>query len=166
MKIKRYLDVIDPTAHKSIEMSIYRKPWTLGGQAKDSNYRFFGTDLDQNDKDFFLKALRPFIDEFITENNITEKIILQRSHINCNPAYHPGDWHIDWPNGFTVLYFPVSEFDIGEGGGTEFEEHGYEPYIPNSLLIFPGYIKHRSCQHTNPGTFRFSIAFKFIIGDE
>jgi hypothetical protein len=166
MKIKRHLNAIDPSAHKSIDMSIYNKQWNLGGQGKDSTFKFFGTVLEKHETDFFLNALSPFIDEFIKENNITDKIMLQRSHINCNPAYHPGDWHIDWPNGFTVLYFPIPESDFGDEGGTDFEGHGYEPYIPNSVLIFPGYIKHVACQHTKVGIFRFSIAFKFIIGDK
>lgn len=129
-----------------------------------SNYTnptyFFASNLKPNETLFFLPKIKPLL-SFVDKKNEYKFL---RGYINCNPPTVPGDWHID-DGKFTILYYPTSEYNYTNEGGTEFIDGTIEPYINNSALIFPANIKHKSQDHKNKN-YRFSFAFKFALLDE
>jgi hypothetical protein len=166
LTVKRFLNVVDTSEIDVIKRMISRKEWSIHSSNEDSKSKFFITQMTSVQTHNFLSKFSAFVRQYLIENNIKNEIDFERAYINCHPAYHPGEWHLDNESGVTALYYPDMGVNFGEEGGTDIKDHGYELYIPNSLLIFPGNIEHMARQHTSVGTFRFSIAFKFIIKND
>lgn len=163
MQVVRHADVVKSAFHLlTIKELISSKKWSI--QRSDTiNTLFFYAALTPNEilffNDFFMEYYNDYRNKYIVENNI-DTVVFDRAYINCHPAYHPGSWHADNESGFTLLYYPVTYFDFKDEGGLEIENE-YQPYVPNSLCIFDGNLKHRARMHTIVGALRFSIAFKY-----
>ena len=132
-------------------------------QSVKSDFNFFlYSDLKSEEIFVFF----PKIQKILSNLDPTLKYLLSRAYINCYPAYINSEFHHD-DGDLTVLYYPNSNYDYGEKeGGTEFYEMTTEPYIANSLIVFPAHLPHRAQQHFNL-EYRFTLAFKFqtIIKD-
>lgn len=165
MLVKRYLDIIKQEDILAVKHIIENKDRIWKFQTSDpfSTNIFFISYLLENEQEFFLEKLNAIKDDYILRNNIKEKVSFERSYINCHPCHHPGDFHIDNLSGFTMLYYPSSEENFENDGGTEIVGHGVEPYISNSVLIFPANFLHAAQGHTIKGKFRYSVAFKFYL---
>ena len=131
------------------------RSWHFQGSNEKKSNPFFLSYLTQSELNLFQKYLQPILDA----NYPTQKFILERAYINCYPPSIDTDWHTDGENGITILYYPFNNNNF-ENSGTEFEYHGVEKYIENSIIIFPAELKHRAQGHTVPNAYRFSIAFK------
>jgi hypothetical protein len=161
MKIQRFFNVInDQTDLQQISemVSVFnsKRSWHFQGSSKDSKLAFFISYLSQDELNLFSKHLHQYLVQY--EPNV--QFVLERAYINCNPAHVGGDWHTDGTNGITLLYYPNTEFDFNSYGGTDFEHHGIENYIKNSILIFPAESSHKAVAHKIDGAYRFSVAIK------
>lgn len=165
MLVKRYLNAIDQENLITTLDIIENKDRIWKFQTSDpfSLNIFFISYLLEHEQEFFLTKLNDIKNDYILENNITRGVFFERSYINCHPCYHPGDFHIDNSHGFTMLYYPPSAENFKNQGGTEIVGHGTEPYISNSVLIFPANCLHSAQEHSVKGKFRFSAAFKFYF---
>ena len=162
MKIKHFKDVIPQNEFNAVENILKDRNWTIQSSNEHKRTSFFYSEMNQNEVNFFVTYIESLLNEYIKENNITNQIFLERAYINCHPCFHPGDWHTDNNSGFTVLYYPNSKVDFKEEGSTAFKDF-IQPYIKNSVLIFPANILHMATEHSQKGTFRYTIAFKFQI---
>ncbi len=158
MKISRHLDVItNPIDLKIIEgmVNVYNsaRPWHFQGSTELRDVAFFFSDLTQSELNLFQKYIQPILNK---EFGNTE-FLFERAYINCQPPGIGGNWHTDGTNGITILYYPKSKVSC-EYAGTEFEHHGVEKYIENSIIIFQAEHKHRAIAVTD--FYRFSIAIK------
>jgi len=97
--------------------------------------------------------------ERCTKNHLT------RLYINCfspndNPYFHT-DVSED-EDGITFLYYPHFEYDIDDGGETQFEVngalYGIQPF-PNRLVCFPANILHKATSYRDH--YRFTVAIKY-----
>lgn len=104
----------------------------------------------------------------IFEDKIKEKISLvsdlkiYRMYINC---FSPGEnpyYHIDGKNGITCLYYVNPDFDVNDGGETQFiidKKQGMNIFpVPNRMCFFDANITHRATSFRN--IHRFTIAIK------
>ena len=120
----RHEDVVNSEFHfAKIKQIISSKKWVI--QTSDTRSKtilFFYAELTPNEVLFFTDLFKEYVKEYknkyIVENNI-DTIVFERAYINCHPAYHPGAWHIDNEYGFTLLYYPVTDFDFKDEGGLE-----------------------------------------------
>lgn len=163
MNIERYLDCIPTEAFDVIKKIL----WKDGYQIEMSDVRtgisvFFAKDIDGDEKTFIWEFLSIYFSQYTRKYKIKSTTLKPyRSYVNCHPAYHPSDWHLDSDeNGITMIYYPDIGINYGDEGGLEIKDHGIEPYIPNSLIIMPANILHRAQMHTMIGKLRFSIAIK------
>ena len=89
------------------------------------------------------------------------KYSLYRMYVNCfapgeNPYFHKDG------RGITFLYYANMEWDLQNGGETQFYIDGNilgVPPIPNRLVVFDGMIQHRATSFRNKH--RFSVAIKY-----
>ncbi len=130
--------------------------WQFQRSKSESTTSFFISYLN----DYEIKLLYRNLFSFVERYDDNSKLKLDRAYINCYPAYTGGDWHTDGDAGITVLYYPNTDLNFDSEGGTEFEHHGVEKYIKNSIIIFPANHSHRALEHTMQGKYRFSIAVK------
>tara|TARA_Y100001970_G_scaffold131467_1_gene162196 strand:- start:10391 stop:10927 length:537 start_codon:yes stop_codon:yes gene_type:complete len=95
---------------------------------------------------------------------------LVRMYINCFMPYEQPCWHEDIdPNikgidAYTVLYYPQLEYNLEEGGWTEFMDDGFvHGSLPlcNRAIMFDGSLTHRAQPFRN--TIRFSYALKYEL---
>jgi hypothetical protein len=113
--------------------------------------------------------------ELDTHNNILlEKLFelnpefrnkIDRFYINCFGPSEMPYFHIDAPEGQTVLYYPHDTYNENEGGETQLLGpddliYGVKPR-PNRLLIFNSNIRHRATPFRS--THRFTIVAKIKI---
>lgn len=169
-----FYDVLDPTLSLVLRNSLLAtgsNTWNFQ-TSKDlitdvpHSRLFLKARLHQLECYFLNQSFRPFIDEYINHAGYRDKTVeLYDGYINCHPSFHPGQWHVDMLEGvgFTVLYYPDMDVDYRDSGGTEVKGYGVEPYVPNSLVIFPAEIEHRALEHTVPGAYRFSVALKYVV---
>ena len=82
-------------------------------------------------------------------------------YINC---FVPGEnpyYHIDG-EGLTFLYYPNLDWDVQQGGETQFyideNIYGIIPK-PNRMVVFDGMILHRATSFRNQH--RFTVAIKY-----
>jgi Rps23 Pro-64 3,4-dihydroxylase Tpa1-like proline 4-hydroxylase len=97
-------------------------------------------------------------DQFEEINCLT----LNRMYINLFSPLEKPFFHTDGKNGITFLFYPNIEWNIDEGGETQFlindEIKGILP-IPNRLVMFSANILHKA---TSFRTFhRFTLAAKY-----
>jgi len=157
--INRYTNVIDQDNLQSVLDLVSvssSRPWHFQTSLSNSYNTFFISYLNQTEIDCVIPLLKPSLDRYSPNG----EFILERAYINCHPSFSSGEWHVDGNNGLTLLYYPPTVFNFGDKGGTDFELHGEEKYVPNSLIIFPAWWNHRAVEHTVPGAYRFSIAVK------
>jgi hypothetical protein len=161
MKVIRHTDVLSATDLDSIKGLFDGRQWTMQSSTEGDGSRFFMSGLLQKEIDFFNPRFGPLVNRYIADNAIAKPVKFERAYINCHPCFHPGSWHIDNYEGFTLIYYPPSAIDFGEEGGTDIQGHGYQPYIANSLILLPADALHMAREHTTKGVFRYSVAFKF-----
>jgi len=162
MNVRRYYNVLNSAYFGQVDQILNHRFWTMQTSDQNTKNVFFFSPLNDEEIQFFANHTANLFREYLAENSIpVSEATFERAYINCHPCYHPGDWHVDNSSGVTMLYYPNSPVDFGQEGGTEIDTHGYEPYVSNSLLIFPAHLLHFARQHTVHGAFRFSIAFKF-----
>ena len=86
---------------------------------------------------------------------------LYRMYVNCFAPSENPYFHIDG-QGITFLYYPNLEWDLQEGGETQFYHGGNilgVPPVPNRLVMFDAKIKHRAS--TFRDKHRFTVAIKY-----
>lgn len=161
--IVRFTDVLESIDNLFVQKIISGKDYKIHQSTSNSVSQFFSTDLTESEIDFFFQKFKNCLFNYISSNLGDKKAVFERAYINCHPAFHPGDWHVDSVNGITALYYPESKIEFINEGGLDFKDYGYYHYIPNSLIIFPGSIEHMAVHHTKIGVLRFSIAFKWNL---
>ena len=82
----------------------------------------------------------------------------------CEHVLHQVRTHIFilMEEGITFLYYPNWEWELQEGGETQFYIDGNilgVPPVPNRLVVFDGMIQHRATSFRNKH--RFTIAIKY-----
>lgn len=173
--VYRKLDVLDSEIANIVQQSLFspKLRWEfhfskladLEGEFSHSIF-FWKSQLQVLEGYLSHKLFKDVLDDYINLNSLhNAPISMYDAYINCHPSYHPGGWHTDISKGqgITLLYYPDVGVNYLDGGGTEIEGHGIEQYIPNSCIVFPGQVKHRALEHTVPGAYRFSIAFKYLL---
>lgn len=115
----------------------------------------FEIELDNDLFNFLDSNLK---NKFSELNNLT----CYRSYINCfSPSENPY-FHIDSSKGYTCLFYPNLEFELDEGGETQFlidnEIKGVLP-IPNRMVLFNANIKHKATSFRTKH--RFTLAIKY-----
>jgi hypothetical protein len=164
MEIKRYYDIItEQEDFKTIIKILTNRNWVIQSSNIDDTNNFFMSNLFDDEINFYLQKFDSVLSMYAKNNGIQETLFIERAYINCHPCYHPGNWHVDNLTGFTLLYYPETETDFGDEGGTDFKNFNFEKYIPNSILIFPADELHMATEHSQKGKFRYSIAFKFRL---
>lgn len=163
MNIVRHTNALADDELGFVAKLLKDRTWTVQASTEGDRTRFFMSVLSQHEIDFFHRRWSALVNRYVEENRVTAPVAFERAYINCHPCFHPGHWHMDNVNGFTLLYFPEPEVDFGDDGGTDIEGFGYQPYVPNSLIIFPANAMHMAREHTARGVFRYSVAFKFKV---
>lgn len=160
--IIRHYNIIGEEHHKYISdmLSSHSRSWVFQKSMPNTDNVFLMSSLDATETKFFLQHFNQYIEKYKADN-LNGTFAFERAYINCHHSYHPGDWHIDNESGFTLLYYPETDIDFNNEGGTEIKDHGIEPYIKNSILIFPANRLHQAQGHSINGKLRFSIALKF-----
>lgn len=86
---------------------------------------------------------------------------LYRMYVNCFAPTENPYFHIDG-QGVTLLYYPQLEWDLNDGGETQFyvdgNIYGITPE-PNRIVIFDASILHRATTFRNKH--RFTVAIKY-----
>lgn len=108
--------------------------------------------------EFVYKLFRKTIADKVDE---VRQMKLYRMYINCFvPAENPY-YHIDG-EGLTFLYYPNVDWDLQQGGETQFyideSIYGIVPK-PNRMVVFDGMILHRATSFRNQH--RFTVAIKY-----
>ena len=100
-----------------------------------------------------------------TIQNKYEKLLpdnIYRMYVNCFAPSENPFFHTDGESGITALYYPTEEWNIQEGGETQFltDENlcGVLP-IPNRMVLFDAPIPHRATPFRSQH--RFTIAVKY-----
>ena len=93
---------------------------------------------------------------------VTNDMKLYRMYINCFAPSENPYFHTDGEEGITFLYYPNMNWDLQEGGETQFyindDIYGITP-VPNRIVIFSANIKHRATTFRN--NHRFTVAIKY-----
>ena len=83
-------------------------------------------------------------------------------YVNCFAPNENPYFHTDGDNGLTFLYYPNMDWDLQEGGETQFyindDIYGITP-IPNRMVVFDANIQHRATTFRNQ--YRFTLAIKY-----
>lgn len=109
--------------------------------------------------EFVYKLLRKTVSDRFPE---LAKYKLYRMYINCFAPREVPYFHIDAEEGYTLLYYTNENWQLNDGGETQFliddSLHGVLP-IPNRMVIFDASILHRATSFRD--THRFTIAIKY-----
>ena len=113
---------------------------------------------ETNSKKFF-----NLFDSKIKENfsSFIDPSSLYRMYINCFAPSENPYFHIDG-EGITFLYYPNDEWDLNDGGETQFFVDGSFygiPPIPNRILSFDAGLLHKATSFRNK--YRFTVAVKY-----
>ena len=96
--------------------------------------------------------------------NLVEGLQLTRMYVNCFAPSENPYFHIDGSHGVTFLYYVNEEWDLHEGGETQFyideEIVGILP-LPNRMVKFNANIQHRATSFRN--RHRFTLAVKYSL---
>lgn len=159
--ITRYTNVIPVVEFDKIERLILNREWKIHFSWNQNQELFFASELTGEEIGYFNQFFQPYYDAYLARDEF-KGMEIKKAYINCYPAYHPGGWHEDAPQGFTALYFPFSFVDFDNEAGIEFKDLGVLPYQNNTLTLFPQTLLHRGLMHTRVGKFKYSVAFKFL----
>jgi hypothetical protein len=122
----------------------------------DENVVCFPNEL--NSKKFFNLFESKIKKQF---SSFIEDCSLYRMYINCfSPSENPY-FHVDG-EGYTFLYYVNDEWDINDGGETQFfvNESFYGiPPVPNRIIVFDASLLHKATSFRN--RYRFTIAIKY-----
>jgi hypothetical protein len=109
--------------------------------------------------EFIYKLFKKKISDF---DSSLSQMKLYRMYINCFAPTENPYFHIDGEQGVTLLYYPHMEWNLNEGGETQFyideNIYGIAP-IPNRMVIFNASIMHRAT--TFRSSHRFTVAIKY-----
>ena len=87
---------------------------------------------------------------------------LYRMYINCFAPSENPYFHTDGQTGITFLYYPNQNWNLNDGGETQFyidgNIYGIVPE-PNRLVMFDAAISHRATSFRN--NHRFTVAIKY-----
>ena len=164
LRIKRYYDVVEDKDLKTIDNILTDRSWLMQSSREAGEKIFFQSFLTSDEHQLLGKLFVSVLLEYIKEHNISN-VLFEKSYINCHPCFCPGSWHVDNEVGITMLYYPLSNVDFGNEGATAFENLESQPYIGNSILIFPSNLLHMANEHSHKSVFRYTFAFKFFILD-
>jgi|TARA_R100000030_G_scaffold71811_1_gene55324 Rps23 Pro-64 3,4-dihydroxylase Tpa1-like proline 4-hydroxylase len=138
----------------------------------DTEYRYGERDDDNLPPTGMINEIRAKEDFFgMLKKRLKEKepmikhMSFYRMYVNCfapgeNPYFHKDG------RGITFLYYANMEWDLQNGGETQFYIDGNilgVPAIPNRLVMFDGMIPHRATSFRNGH--RFTIAIKYQYND-
>ena len=82
-------------------------------------------------------------------------------YVNCFAPSETPYFHTDG-KGITFLYYPNLEWNLQDGGETQFYVDGNilgVPPLPNRLVMFDGEIVHRATSFRD--RYRFTVAIKY-----
>lgn len=91
-----------------------------------------------------------------------EHLECSRAYINCFSPNENPYFHTDGDKGYTCLFYPNLEFELDEGGETQFlinnKIEGILP-IPNRMVLFDASLQHKATSFRSQH--RFTIAVKY-----
>ena len=91
-----------------------------------------------------------------------QQMKLYRMYVNCFAPNENPYFHTDGDKGLTFLYYPNMNWDLQEGGETQFyinnDIYGITP-VPNRMVVFDANIQHRATTFRNDH--RFTVAIKY-----
>lgn len=136
----------------------------------NAKYIFGETDSDEKEQitgmthnipenEFVYKLFAKLINE---RAEFTHGMKLYRMYVNCFAPSEQANFHTDG-EGYTFLYYPMmEEYDLDEGGETQFllddNIFGIRA-VSNRMAVFDGEIPHRATPFRN--NHRFTIAIKY-----
>ena len=104
----------------------------------------------------------------LIENQIKRKIWIvkhkqiHRMYVNCFAPTENPYFHKDGVSGYTLLFYPTIDWNLDEGGETQFiinnEIKGVLP-IPNRMVAFSANILHKATSFRS--NHRFTLAIKY-----
>ena len=92
----------------------------------------------------------------------TQNMHLYRMYVNCFAPSENPYFHIDGDSGITFLYYPQRDWQLDDGGETQFYIDGILYGITpesNRLVMFDARIRHRATSFRN--RHRFTVAIKY-----
>lgn len=160
----------------------YENPFDISDVRKilddvtSANWQFgHGSRADKKVYPFWIMQFKdnPFYSDYLL-NIIKEKTQqdyeLYDVYANGQTFGQMGDFHVDWydPRGRTFLYYANTSWKPEWAGKTVFEmsdgDYHYNPFTPNSAILFPGQIRHMSEGVSRLYTgLRVTIAWKLIL---
>ena len=168
--IVTYENFFDPQDFKEISSYLSRPMWKWGhGSLPDGHpdkpesvTPFWKMELTQDE--FFSNYLFDVI-----KKKTNQDYLLTRCYCNGHTFGSSGNFHIDWKDetGRTVLLYANETWKQEWGGKTVYDIDGkyhYTEFVPNSIVIFPGIIPHRSEITSRIFTgLRKTVAWKLVL---
>jgi hypothetical protein len=165
-----YNDFFDVGDYKVILDYLNRSRWRWGhGSLPDDhpnksefNTPFWIMDLE---RDYFFTD---YLLNIIMEST-DQKYAITGCYCNGHTYGTSGNFHVDWydPSGRTVLLYANDIWKQEWGGKTAFnlgDTYHYTEFVPNSVVIFPGMIPHRSEGTSRLFTgLRKTVAWKLVL---
>ena len=111
-----------------------------------------------NDNNLFKVFNDKLKERFVELNNLN----CFRSYINFFSPNENPYYHIDNDKGYTCLFYPNLEFELDEGGETQFVlNNGITGILPtpNRMVLFDARLNHKATSFRSKH--RFTIAFKY-----
>lgn len=134
-----------------------RAPYSYGESDNGDNYAT-GMVHDIPETEFVYKLFKKKIAD---KCPFVSKLKLYRMYINCFAPCENPRFHTDG-NGMTFLYYANVDWDVQQGGETQFlldgSIYGVLP-IPNRIVMFDGTILHRATSFRD--AHRFTLAIKY-----
>ena len=105
----------------------------------------------------------------LVENQIQNKIFvvkykqIHRMYVNCFAPTENPYFHKDGHSGYTLLFYPTIDWNLDEGGETQFiinnEIKGVLP-IPNRMIAFNANILHKATSFRSKHRFTLAVKYK------
>ena len=107
--------------------------------------------------------LRGFLNKELKEKfKELQDLECYRVYINCFSPNENPYFHHDNDNGYTCLFYPNLDFELDEGGETQFfidgKIEGVLP-LPNRMVLFDANLDHKATSFRTK--YRFTIAIKY-----
>jgi len=108
------------------------------------------------------KVYKLFAEQIAISVPETQNMHLYRMYVNCFAPSENPYFHIDGDSGITFLYYPQRDWQLDDGGETQFyidgTLYGITPES-NRLVMFDARIRHRATSFRN--RHRFTVAIKY-----
>jgi hypothetical protein len=156
------IKILDGIIKKEDQTKIFREieklVYVRGERDRDEAFTATGEVSELPHDNTIFKILKNYVSKH-TSLNFKD---LKRSYVN---KFFPNEnpfFHTDGSKGITLLYYPNLDWNIDDGGDTQFiikkEVRGIFP-IPGRIVIFPAYLTHRGNAFRNK--VRYTVALKF-----